>query len=65
MESFSNYLASKMILVNILQNVEIYLFKYSVLYIMVIPRDDISLYYRTNQISFCCIILRNAFLAPE
>ena len=39
MKSFLNPFASKMIALNILQNVEIYL-KYFVLHIMVIPRND-------------------------
>ena len=64
MKSFLNPFASKMIALNILQDVEIYL-KYFVLHIMVIPRNDTYLYYRSYQISLCCIILRNAFLAPE
>ena len=40
-------------------------FKYFVLHIMVIAWNDTYLYYRTNQISFCFIILGSAFLAPE
>ena len=65
MESVLNYFASKMILLNILQNVAIYLFKYFVTHIMVIPQDDTFLYYKQNQLSLCYIILRNAFLAAE
>ena len=65
MESVLNYFASKMILLNILQNVAIYLFKYFVAHIMVIPQDDTFLYYKQNQLSLCYIILRNAFLAAE
>ena len=42
MESFLNYFALKMILLNILQNVAIYLLKYFVSHIMVIPRNDAS-----------------------
>ena len=41
-EKFLNYFAMKMILLNILQNVKIYLFKYFVSYITVIPRNDTS-----------------------
>ena len=36
-KSFLNYFALKMILLNIFQNFAIYLFKYFVLHIMVIP----------------------------
>ena len=41
------------------------LFKYFVSHIIVIPRNDSFLHYRTNQNSFFCIILRNALPAPE
>ena len=34
-------------------------------HLMVIPQNDTFLYYWTNQISLCCIILWNAFLAPK
>ena len=64
-ENFLNYFASKMIWLNLLQNVALYLLKYFILHITLIPRNDTFLYYWTNQICFCCIILRNAFLAPE
>ena len=33
------------------------LFKHFVLLIMIIPRNDTFLYYRTSQLSLCCIIL--------
>ena len=58
MKSFLNYFASKMILLNILQNATIYFFKYFVLHITVIPQNDTYLYHRTNQISFkyICIV---------
>ena len=57
-EKLLNYFASKITLLNILQNVAIYRFKYSISHIMVIPLNDTFLYYRTNRISLCCIILR-------
>ena len=63
---FLNYITLKLIFLNILQNVAIYLFKYFVSHITVIPRN--FLYHMTNQISLkymFCIILRNTFLAPE
>ena len=47
---------SKMILQNILENVAIYLCKYFVSHIMVIPWNDTFLYYRKNQVSLWCII---------
>ena len=47
---------SKMILLNILENVAIYLCKYFVSHIMVIPWNDTFLYYRKNQVSLWCII---------
>ena len=56
---------SKMILLNILQNVTIYLLKYFVLHTMIISGNDTFLYYKTNQTSLCCMILRNAVLTPE
>ena len=59
-KSFLNYFASKMIFINISQNVTIYLFKYFVSHIMLIPRSNTFLYYSTNQVSLGCIILRNA-----
>ena len=46
---FLNYFASKLILLNILQNVAIYLFNYFVSHITVTPRN--FLYHRPNQIS--------------
>ena len=50
MKNFLNYFALKIILLNILQNVTIHL---NVLFdTLVIPRNDIFLYYRINQISF-------------
>ena len=45
-----------------------YLFKYFVLHMTIIPGNDTLLYHRTKQISlkcFCCIILGNTFLTPE
>ena len=65
MKSFLNYFALKLILRNILKNVTVSLFKYFVSHIIVILRNELFLYYRTNEITLCCIILRNAFLAPE
>ena len=53
MKSFWNYFASKMVLLDILQNVTIYLFKYFVSHIMIILRNDTFLYSRINQISLC------------
>ena len=41
------------------------LIKYFVLQIMAIPQNNLFLYYRTNQVSLCCIILPNASLAPQ
>ena len=38
------------------------LLKHSVLPIMVILLNNTFLYYRTNQISMCCIILQNAYI---
>ena len=64
-KSLLNYFASRMILLNILQDVVIYLFKYFVSHIVVIPQNDTLLCYKQNQMSLCYIILRNAFLAPE
>ena len=50
MKNFLNYFALKIILLNILQNVTIHL---NILFdTLVIPRNDIFLYYRINQISF-------------
>ena len=49
MKSFLNYL--KIILLNILQNDAIYLFKCFVLHITAIPQNETFLYYRANQIS--------------
>ena len=46
----------------------LHLFKYFVLHITIVPQNDTLLYHRTNQTSlkyFFCIILQNAFLAPE
>ena len=57
MKSFLNYFASKMTLLNILQNVVMYLFKYFVLRVMVILQNDTFPYYKTNQIFVVCIIL--------
>ena len=54
-----------MILLNISQNVAIYLFKYFVSHIIVVPRKDTFLHERTDQISACYKILWNAFLLPE
>ena len=65
MKSFLNYFALKIIFLNILQNVSVYLFKYCGSHITIISRNDTFLYYRINQISMCCTILWNAFLAPE
>ena len=62
MKSFLNYFALELILLNILKNVAICLFKYFVSHIIAIPRNEL---FRTNQIFMCCLILRNAFLAPE
>ena len=56
MKIFLNYFSSKMILLNILQNFAIYLFKYFVSHIMITSRNDTFLYYRINQISLCCIV---------
>ena len=56
---------SKMILLNILQNGAIYLFKYFVVHTMIISGNDTFLYYKTNQISSRCMILRNALLTLE
>ena len=53
--SFLNYFALKMILLNILQNVAIYLFQCFVLQITVIPRNDTLLYYKINQISLSLV----------
>ena len=58
MRSFLNYF-TKMILLNIFQNVAIYWFEYFVSHIMIIPRND------TNRTSLCCIVSQNAFLALE
>ena len=49
MKSFLIYFASNMILLNILQNAAIYLFKYFALHITAIPQNDTFLYHRTNQ----------------
>ena len=51
MKSFLNYFVSKMILLNIYVNFAFFLLKYFVLHIIVIPRNETFLYYRTNQIS--------------
>ena len=50
-KSLLNYFASRMILLNILQDVVIYLFKYFVSHIMVIPQNDTLLCYKQNQMS--------------
>ena len=42
-------------MLNILQSVAIYLFKYFVSHISVIPRTDTFLYYKTNQISLTLV----------
>ena len=68
MKSFLHYFALKMIFVNILQNAAIYLFKYSVSHIAVIPQNDTFLYQKANQISLkymYCMILQNTFQALE
>ena len=39
--------------------------KYSVSHTMIIFRNDTFSYYKTNQISLCCMILQNTFLTPE
>ena len=39
--------------------------EYFVSHIIVIPRIETFLYYRTNGTSFCHLILQNALLAPE
>ena len=57
MKSFSNYFASKMVLLNILRNVGIYLFKYFVSYITVILRNDAFPCYRTNQVSLSLVFI--------
>ena len=57
MKSFSNYFVSKMVLLNILRNVGIYLFKYFVSYITVILRNDASPYYRSNQVSLSLVFI--------
>ena len=41
------------------------LFNYFVWHTMIIFRNDTFPYYKTNQISLCCMILRNAFLTPD
>ena len=41
------------------------LFKCFVSDTMIIFRNDTLPYYKRNQISLCCMILRNAFLTPE
>ena len=51
MKVLLNCFASKMILLNILQNVAIYLFMYFVSQVAVTPRNDVFLYCRKNQIS--------------
>ena len=46
----------------------LYLFKYFVSYITIIPQNDTLLHHGTNQISLkylCCIVLQNTFLAQE
>ena len=54
-ESFLNYFASKMILLNILQNVTIYSFKHFLSNITVIPQNDTFLFHRSNQISLSLV----------
>ena len=49
MKSFLNYCASKMILLNILQNAAIGLYNFFVSKFTVIPRNDTFLCYSTNQ----------------
>ena len=63
-ENFLKHFSSKMILLNILQSFSIYLL-ICFMYIMIISRNDTYLHYGTNKISLCCIILRNAIVAPE
>ena len=41
------------------------LFKHFVSHIIIIPQINTFLYYRTNYISLCCVMLQNAFLASE
>ena len=62
-EKLSEFL--KMIFINILQNVAIDLFKCFVSHITLIPPNNTFIYYSTNQISLCYIILQNAFLVPD
>ena len=50
MKIFLNYFALKIILLNFPQNVAVYLFKYFVSQITVIPQNDTFLYYKKNQI---------------
>ena len=50
MKNFLNYFASKTILLNILQNVTIYLLHYFLEHITVIPQNDTFLCCRTNKI---------------
>ena len=54
-----------MILLNILQNIAIYLFKYFVSHTMIIFRNGVFPYYKTSQISLYCMILGKKFLTPE
>ena len=61
---FQNYFALKIILLNILQNIAIYLFKYFALNTMMFWNDAFP-YKKKNQITLCCMILRKVFLKPE
>ena len=56
-EIFKDYFALKMILQNILQNIAIYLFKYFVSQTMIIFLNNVFPYYKTDQISLCCMML--------
>ena len=49
-----NYFALKMFLQIVFHNVAIYLFKYFVSHVTVIPQNDAFLYLRTNRIS--CLV---------
>ena len=49
MKIFSNYFVSKMILLNILKNITIYLFIYFISLITVIPQKNLFLYYKKIQ----------------
>ena len=57
MTSFLNQFTAKMILLNVLVNVVISIFKDFLLLIIVIPWNETFLYYRANQISLCFINL--------